>query len=328
MTPSILADSRNRFSVAWVKFLQKFQKDPMGELWIFEGKEDVEYYASRIEACFGSAPHKGTIIANGKGNALQLRDITSRNKIYEHAKIAYFVDADFDDPIQLQGIHTYVTPTYSIENLYLNECTVDGFLTEQLALYDEDDRKELASILKIFSRWRDNAAEILLAYCAILILAKTHEEAHRETINLIKDNIYKKVLSIKRTESEVGLQEIIGANEVLRRHSPGKINQDQLESQLAAMKVGGDLSYKRIRGKFLLPILSASLSLFIEDTNRRREQKFFSRRRSCSHQIRDAELLSLLSRHARTPPCLTSFLKRLAIEWQALPMSVELSLGK
>ena len=85
----------------------------------FEGKDDFKYYWGRLSGFIGQQSYE-TYVCRSKKNVLQLYDmIHNQTQQKKNEKICYFVDNDFEKG-SLQNQDIYVTPTYSIENLYVS----------------------------------------------------------------------------------------------------------------------------------------------------------------------------------------------------------------
>jgi len=311
-----LPSQRNNFSVLWMRFIQKYQKNPTNEVWIFEGKDDIHFYSTRIERFYGTSPHKQAVIAEGKDNSLRLRESIKSNAIFRSAKVAFFIDQDFDNPDSLSGEDTYITPTYSIENLYYSESCMERFLTEKLHLFEEGDATDLSRALTKAIEWRDSAAATMAPYCAVLQLLKDKDEDQRKLATHIKERLIPDILQIKRCSGEVTVTISKKAIELCLEHTPpASITEDQIASVTSTWESKPLPLFRAIRGKFLIPHLHTSISLLIEDATRRSSQSVFSKRRPCSFQPRETELLQQLSAFAETPECLKKFLEDLKEKW-------------
>ncbi|PQA76365.1 DUF4435 domain-containing protein [Rhodoferax sp. TS-BS-61-7] len=318
MTPEELLASKRDFSVVWLKFLQRFQNNPTQEVWIFEGKDDIDYYSPRIEMHYGTRPATNVIIAEGKKNSLQLRDTLSQDNTYEFCKAAFFVDLDFDDKSTLIGANTYLTPCYSIENFYFSVDVVDRFLTDRLQLFEVTDRTELARVIANVEAWHNSAVSVLLPYCALMALAKEQGDASKGLADFLRNQLFTKVVTLRRTAG--GVEPVVMMDPMEIRDqlmSNWPVTLDDLQAQIDHWREiwGADL-HKIIRGKFLIPCVGTMLSVLVEDSNKRKGNSLFSRRRPCSHQVRENEILGTLSRFADTPACLIRFLKDLSTRWQ------------
>lgn len=103
------------------------KKNPV---FVFEGIDDPKYYASRISYRFGHDWEALTV--KGKSVVKLLKNTIKNNHSYSEDKVAYFIDRDFDE--DSTSVDTYVTPCYSIENLYTKEESIKQLLVSSAGL--------------------------------------------------------------------------------------------------------------------------------------------------------------------------------------------------
>lgn len=307
---------RSSFSVLWLRFVQKYQKSPTSEIWVFEGKDDIHFYSSRIERFYGGAPHRNSVIAEGKSNCLKLRTHIAADDKMRQARVAFFIDQDFDDPKSLAYENTYTTPTYAIENLYYSESCIERLLTEKLHLFDEADASELSNTLSKAIEWRDSVSILLAPYCAVLLLLKDKSEGERKLATFIKDRLIPDVVRIERGNGEISVHAIKQATELCAEHTPPvSITETEISNVVSKWCLEGHALFRTIRGKFLIPHLQATVSVIFEDATKKKDRNLFSKRRRCSFQPREAEILQQLAYFAETPDCLRVFLEGLKQKW-------------
>ena len=92
---------------------------------------DMQYYISRIRDTSGKEAY--AIECKGKKNVIAAFDLISIRPEYNKYKKAYFVDRDFDDNSALSN-DIYVTPCYSIENLYCDVKCIKRILQYEYGL--------------------------------------------------------------------------------------------------------------------------------------------------------------------------------------------------
>lgn len=102
--------------VAYRNFIMLYKKN-MHKLFCFiEGDEDVHYYMLRIRELSEFEPQ--FLQCYGKGKVINIYNALSNRAEYNKARVAYFVDKDFDESIKSRYPNIYETPCYSIENFY------------------------------------------------------------------------------------------------------------------------------------------------------------------------------------------------------------------
>lgn len=115
-----LNECREEPSVYFRLYITTRAKSGGEPIFVVEGKDDPAYYNSFFSSVLDG--YAKVMAIDGKEKVLQLRkDVRSHGK-YKKDLVAFFVDKDYDDITTANDI--YVTPTYSIENLY---CTPDAF---------------------------------------------------------------------------------------------------------------------------------------------------------------------------------------------------------
>jgi hypothetical protein len=304
--------ARAAYAVVWTKLIQLAQKaDNGGVIFVFEGKDDLRYYLPRIEQYFGSYPEK-VIIAQGKDNVLKLRGDLSEKNLKLNA--AFFLDRDFDKPADLSGKGTYVTPAYSIENLFAKPQTIERFLTEEMHLVDQDDVVDKEEAVLRYNNWLASFAASILPHCAWLKLNLDALTALQETDrNILKANFLTSVAQMNWRNGEICTQVLLPAHMLHTLYPSFKeFSEQEIHEELRVLCGTFESPADAVRGKFLLPFLKVALSNLIEDSNRRENREIFSKRRKCVIQITEAAVMPTLARSAYTPICLQSFLERLA----------------
>ena len=139
-----LRAARESYVVKFREFVRLFTKDTTILFCFFEG-EDVKYYGHRLEILNHELKWAG-INCGGKGVALKLKVLISENRSYFHARTVFFLDPDFDDVELLrEEENVYITPCYSVENLYVNEVVFKRIMRSEFALEENmDDGHEFA----------------------------------------------------------------------------------------------------------------------------------------------------------------------------------------
>src|SRR5690349_8257452 len=126
-----LRDARDSYVVAWNQFIRSFVCEPTVYYCFFEG-DDAKYFGTRIEMLNPSVRWT-PLICMGKKGVLKIYDLIHENEKYRRAKVAFFVDRDFDSS-HPDTLDCYVTPCYSIENLYVTETAFRRLLRQEFGL--------------------------------------------------------------------------------------------------------------------------------------------------------------------------------------------------
>ena len=111
-----LRAARSSISVQFMNFMKVVSKDRSILVCFFEG-EDEKYFSIRINTIRADLKWTGINCA-GKSNVISLKDKITTHTKYQQSFVAFFIDNDFhDDAIQAQP-NIYITPCYSVENIY------------------------------------------------------------------------------------------------------------------------------------------------------------------------------------------------------------------
>lgn len=123
----LVASAENE-STYFIDFNTKCDRYGTSCTYCFVENYDLCFFPHRVEDIL-NCKARG-VPCEGKKNVLALYAIVSSKAEYSKYRIRCFVDADFDDNITVDP-HIYVTTTYSIENLYMDEEVVSKILENE-----------------------------------------------------------------------------------------------------------------------------------------------------------------------------------------------------
>lgn len=123
----LLASAENE-STYFMDFNTKCNDYGLSYVYCFVENYDLCFYPHRVEDIMG---RKATgIPCEGKSNVLKVFALVKSKPEYDKYTTRFFVDADFDDNSTIDP-HIYVTPCYSIENLFMEEEVVSKILENE-----------------------------------------------------------------------------------------------------------------------------------------------------------------------------------------------------
>jgi hypothetical protein len=125
-----------------------------GIVLVFEGRECPSVYVGWVfkHYHFGQQQLE-QIIARGKKNVLELRNIITNNRTTTRDLNIYFVDKDFDEnPKQGTYLDVYVTRGYSIENEVITREVVERYIHSHFDIADADDAAAKTEALLLFDK--------------------------------------------------------------------------------------------------------------------------------------------------------------------------------
>ena len=162
----------------------------------YEG-EDGKYYNSRIKEI--TDRYLIHIKANNKSKVLEVMKIIQSKHEYDSVITLYFVDRDMDFELEeYKNDNLYVTPCYSIENLYVSS-EIFGLVLEDefgLNVHDFDYKK----YLKLYNSYYEQFCQLMTEFNALVLLR------NEKGLNCDKVNIQK----IKTTTRLINIDIISG----------------------------------------------------------------------------------------------------------------------
>ncbi|WP_233217594.1 DUF4435 domain-containing protein [Photobacterium sp. GB-1] len=281
--------------------LKEHSSDPDVLICIFEG-EDAKYYGSRIDSVFRGRNRKN-IKCKGRNNLLKLKSKVESNKYLSKIKILYFADRDFDFNYTTHG-NIYFTPCYSIENLYVGSDVLDRILCDEVGICSIEE-KEIYDLLhanfEIYLKQADS--ELLTLHSWLMCQVKMSETNTSIELNLKNTKVEEFInITCQKIESKYDIQSLYDKFSLSHM-----IEEKELEySSDLLLKNAGHLSY---RGKYMLEFFGSIVNKMLQECNVKGGQGHFGVTRKCQLSISQDSVLSTLSQYARTPSCLTDFLK-------------------
>lgn len=268
---------------------------------VFEGKQCPTFYIGRLQAILGEVSVR-QVIARGKRNVLELRDLIKRNISTTNDTVLYFVDRDFDaTPKAGDYPDVYVTRGYSIENEYLKWSTIERFIRANFDIADSSDEQALVEMKAIYEQSLERYLSASGELHKTVYLCRT-----TSTRCLPGEDIaaFFRVDWTSMTVSAV-YQNVDSLFSILAVEEPERAG---LEVQLRSITPFENLEpVMEWRGKFHFSFLR--LLLINIAAARVKGTHPFARAARIGVDPNHPSLLSALSVYVVTPPCLESFLK-------------------
>lgn len=141
----MMRQARSTVQVTFAEYLKN--RAPDAQMLIFEGKNCPTFYIGKITLLLEGQKIR-QLVARGKKNVLELKELVERNNSTANDEVFYFVDRDFDVHPQPGEIdRVYVTRGYAIENECIDWDSIENFMRANFDIADSDDENAL-SILK------------------------------------------------------------------------------------------------------------------------------------------------------------------------------------
>ncbi len=303
MSVDDLRKAQSDYSVAWLKFIQSYPKYPQALFCFFEG-DDMKYYGIRIDLKVKPLD-KYYLTCHGKQGVLRIADLIAKK--YTKAWCAFFIDSDFDDPSEFANIpYLYVTPCYSVENLYVTKNCFCNILRSELKI-DNDDGSDTDRCIatEMYTKTMDqllNAMKLLNGW--LFIQHKKAKEVGSKCLdinNLVICDLISCNLSGITTQYDYA---------TIMNKCPNSHSVSDAELNEAIEYLTSSERIFKYRGKWLLQIFAIFIRLLVQDANKSKPV-FFTRKYKSSLSI-SGNILSDLSQYADTPDCLIEYFNTLA----------------
>jgi len=291
-------------SVQFVEFTRIHSKAEKLLICIFEG-QDEKYYSLRLDSAIGSEKWRG-VVAYGRKNVIELELLLRNHPIYSTGRFCCFIDHDFHDNfLNPNPDRIYITPCYSIENLYVSRQSFVKILSAEFGITEFNEfSNDYFNVLKIFD-------ERMIEFNSAIYTFNCWVKAHR--IMEEQDATVRK-LNIKNVKFN-SLVEIFIDKVVIKYDltNPSSIfkdfkNLDICENAIyRAAKSFDERKYSmQFRGKQQIEFFKTFLMKLKEDRTSR-NPIFFGYRGNVFLTL-SANCISEISQYADTPDCLTTFL--------------------
>ncbi|MDU5177520.1 MAG: DUF4435 domain-containing protein [Veillonella sp.] len=265
----------------------------------FEGKDDFKYYIPRITINVPGKVLKKFDCGN-KSNVIQIHKRIKDQSACSKKKVKlFFVDKDFDTNENIDD-DIYITPTYSIENLYFTDIALEHMLKGEIGLSDnsKDDVKDFDIAFNYIKEYRDCIINNTLygnAYYSLQIRKSKERGINRPNLT-----------SIKGYDQINGLLSRADFERIIDNYIDVTDNEVDEECQ----RLRSD-PICLLRGKYILEKLPECINTIVECSNRPRPGAKipFSKRRHMALNISKVNLLSVLSQYAETPDTLITYIR-------------------
>ena len=295
--------SRSSYAVKLREFLRIVGRRPNAHVLFFEG-QDSKYYTHRVELLRQELSWVG-IDSCGKGNVLRLFHLISSHSQHKSAKVLYFIDRDFDEPNELPSDpRVYITPGYSIENLYVTETAFRRILRDEFGLSEHTENdNSFENCIAAFRHSLESFLDCSSQLNGWVILQRRHEKRNPGSTKANLNSI-----SLNRV-FQVGLQASVASytlSEIERCTNATKMF-SEAEANAAATSFQKEERIHRFRGKFQAHFYRVFLSKLCDDANST-TPTLFSKKRHVPLKVSEKNMLSELCQYADTPNCLREFI--------------------
>lgn len=272
---------------------------------VLEGKDDPKYYTPIFSALIRTAWEPLSV--GGKSNSLELRDQIRRHPKFHNDNVYFFVDRDFDRPLNCPDVYT--TPGYSIENLYCEPDTVRRILEAECGLSKaeiENRRDILDYLLSIYIdaqiQFHSNKKIHLLNSVFMYVrTCKNDKKISLDKVLRLEVNICEKGLSLNLKKQKYFIDARLAEKVKFKQFIASSIEWKAAHSQPA----------NRFRGKQEILLLRKFLESLKHDKHLSQSTIFkFDTHIKLENPSMPDHVLSTVSQYVRPPDCLIDFLTK------------------
>lgn len=295
-----------------VKFLEitrAYSKQPTIIVCIFEGN-DAKYYNSRLATTFGDNGWQG-IHSGGRSSVIDLHELLSNHATYQKYRFISFVDNDYDEPfVNPDPDRIYVTPGYSVENLYSSATCLNSILAAEFNVTPINERHlEHKACLDAFKKVFDETCEHLLTFNGWAKSRIIQKAKGAPPIKLfLNDATIDMLVEVDLKSSKI----IYNPNDiksVFKKADPSLLCPQSVSEAIKSFPP--PVRYHKFRGKQQLAAFGQFLTHLQKDFKSGGKIIFNKKTKMKAEFIHEgSDLMSELSQYAETPDCLRAFLRR------------------
>lgn len=299
-----LLKSREKSSVKYLEFTRVFSRMPDIMICFFEG-EDVKYYGIRIEHVLGAGKWY-PIECSGKKDVLEIYDVIISHPEYSDAKVAFFIDRDFDKAIPKKlRVHIYETPCYSIENLYSKKSCFKKVLEAEFKLTELcEEAESYQACMSTYDKLQGEFHNAILLVNAFIKAHRIEEKKGRvKPLNLNNVRINQLV--------KINLAEItcLYNKGKLKKLFPEALPIEDLEIDKIVRSFDNNNLVMELRGKYVAEFTLQFL-LKLKEDRLSDTPKICKKKGPVRMNLSRRNFISELSQYADSPDCLITFLSK------------------
>ena len=262
-------------------------------IYCFVEGHDLPYYSIRVEAIAGIPCY--CIDSGGKKNVIRLNNFLKRKEEYFKYKKLYMVDKDYDDNNGLDE-SIFVTPCYSVENLY----HVDNIVDKLFCMSPESPK--YGDCFSYINEKYHNFIDAISLFCTWYYSIKEYERKNNVVLNIsLDENLEAQFLNYIVNEHDIVIE--------------NRCSLDEINSLYGTTITVGEIEANRqfinefnIRGKYLFQFLEKLLTYFNMDSSKKGPHKFF--KKSLAINLDRKKMMTTLNCIAITPKELNEYIQK------------------
>lgn len=296
-----MAQARQNISVKYHEFMRICSKNKFPIC--FEG-EDEKYYSIRIDS-LTNLDWVG-INCGGKNKVIALREKIKASESYQDKGVLFFIDSDFDTNEEVRNYEDmYITPCYSVENLYISNNAFIKILRSEFGISEFDENPQCYhKVMDIFNNRKREFLEVISDFNLLIHHLRMKEDSGELGTRLNINNIeIDKLVSISLAE----VKKVYKLEDYHQLFPELPENLD-INLDISRSHFEGKCSEIIFRGKQNLEFLRAFIIILKQDRGKKNDREIFLERGKVKLNLTKANTLSELSQYADTPNCLKHFL--------------------
>ena len=301
----ILKNARTNTSVKFMEFTRIASKKNGKYAVFFEG-DDEKYYSVRINTIRPDIRWCG-IDSGGKHNVINLHEKIRTHPTYNNSLCMFFVDADFDSNTKIKKVQDiYITPRYSVENLYISDNAFKRILSAEFGINDSHESEQCyLNAIEIFKKTKSSYLESIKPFNTLIRELRNMENIGGLNTRLNINNInFNSLVKIKLGSVDKLYDETFPNS--LFSELDNNIKVDLEASEKHFTNWDGELWF---RGKQNLEFFRIFLYILKEDRCKKKNRTIFKNKGNLKLNLTKGNCISELSQYADTPSCLTNFLE-------------------
>lgn len=297
-----LRKSREKPQVAYQEFVLHTRKNKDGLFCFFEGKDDNAYYIPRVKK-FINKYHP--ISCGGREKVLKVYKLITIHPEYLKYKKAFFIDRDFNKPLNSQNPPIFETPCYSVENFYVSVDVFQEILKNEFHLSEVSDDAFQVCIKLFIDRQKEfhQAMTLFNAWYACLIDIKNIE--NKQTGVNLSEKLPKNFIdfTLEKVSAQYDIETIkkIFANAL-------EVEESILKKKIVEFK--NCEHHKIFRGKYEMEFLLTIIELILQDSSDSKKYIKDKIKFAFGEKLNNQQALKVFSAYAETPESLDNYLKQ------------------
>ncbi len=298
---AFLRESRDDKAVKFLEFIRLYSRNRDNLCCFFEG-DDSKYYCIRVDMVLKNRSWS-FINCRGKAQVLGLYELILNHKDYSSARVAFFVDRDYDAPLApATRNRLYETPCYSVENFFTSLGCFRQILKSEFGITEGGFPSEtLDRCSELFRETQRMFHDAMTELNAWIYIQRNSNKAGPSILNLRNVKFDRFVaVGLGAVNKLYTLQELTELFPVAPPVDEQMLRAKVLEFQNADRQ-------RLFRGKYEAEFLRLFLAKLIDDFSSK-APNFFPKSGKVKCHLSRENLISELSQYADTPDCLREFL--------------------